>query len=124
MASAGGRRSGNFCAWATKAVLFRLRGSWSSLPNDQANGRSGFLLLGRWMQPMIDKFSHVLQFLHKTGNEIIRSVLEENHEAECEKHKQQEPKETADQGHAAHVNLPCSDGQRSAEGLIRQPAAP
>jgi hypothetical protein len=73
---------------------------------------------------MIDKFSHVLQFLFETRNEIIGSVLEENDEAEGEKHKQQQPKETADQSHAAHVNLPASDGQRSGGGLIRQPAAP
>jgi len=76
------------------------------------------------MNPVIDEFDRVLKFLFESGNEIIRPVLEQNHEAEGEKHKQQEPKKTADQTHAADVNLPASSGQRSSIPLIRHRTAP
>jgi len=69
---------------------------------------------------MVREIDHVLRFLLKAGNEIARTVLEQNNKAEGEEHKQHEPKETADQTHAAHVNLPASDGQRSTELMIRQ----
>lgn len=73
---------------------------------------------------MIDEFDRVLKFFFEPRNEIVRSVLEENHEAEGEKHKQQKPKNTANQAHAADVNLPASSGQRSAAPLIRHRTAP
>lgn len=68
---------------------------------------------------MINEFDHVLEFLFESRNEIIRPVLEQNNEAEGEKHKQHEPKQTADQTHGADVNLPASNGQRSVTLLIR-----
>lgn len=67
------------------------------------------------MDLMVDEIDHVLHFLLEAGNEFARAVLEQDHKAEGEEHKQHQPKKTADQTHAAHVSLPTPGGQRSAE---------
>lgn len=71
------------------------------------------------MNPVIDQFDHVLAFFLEARHEIIRPILEKDDKAECEEHKQHEPKETADQAHAAHVNLRAFNGQRLAKFSIR-----
>lgn len=76
------------------------------------------------MPPVVHEFGHMLELLLETGDEVVRPVLKEDDKAEGEEHKQHEPKETADDTHAAHVNLPARDGQRSSAGGIRQPGAP
>jgi len=41
-----------------------------------------------------------IQFLFETGHEVARAIFKEDHEAEGEKHKQQRPKQSADETHA------------------------
>jgi hypothetical protein len=47
------------------------------------------------MDPMVDDIGRALELFLEAGNKFARAILKEDHEAESEEHKQQEPKETA-----------------------------
>ena len=67
------------------------------------------------MDHAVDKLAYLLQLLLEAGTEFARTVLKQNDKAEGEEHEQHQPEKTADQTHAAHVNLLPSDGQRSTQ---------